>query len=142
MLKNIAVFASTLIVALFIIIPGEICLANNNDSPPTNPVDYFFNDGYSPVKKKLDGGYILIEDLTLNFIYKEEYSPEDGQQLKYRIYDFKNIEVNNLPVLNVSYGENRYSFEFQQGQIALDKYYILEITDMKGDKWYLHFKHG
>jgi len=140
MIKTTSLLHVFVVLGLSLTITCNDCYSNPINLKVLNQYMLSSLDGFSPVKKKLDGGYIEIEELTLKFVYTEKYSVETGKKLDYKIYDFQGTEVNNLPNLDISFGENRLSIVFTEGQISNDSFYTLEITDQKGEKWYLKFK--
>jgi hypothetical protein len=103
------------------------------------------------VKKKLDGGFITLEDdRKLRFIYQEEYSDLDGK-LTYNIYNDKHEVVmtdvlnslllapKRLDISNIKYGKNTIVLNVDCC-LACGEYFILELINEKQEKWYLRFK--
>jgi hypothetical protein len=97
---------------------------------------------YVVLKKKLDGGFYQLEpSKRLSFKFDEEYFDKDSK-LNYRIYNEQNVPLStSLPVKPVHYGNNEYSIPISQMGLTEDlKYYTLEITNEKNEKWYLRFQ--
>jgi len=93
---------------------------------------------YAKLKKKIDGAYYYTTQ-SLHFQYLEQYSVPTGANLNYCIYNHKKEMVSNVPTLNVSFGENFYSINLANLSITANEYYTLEVTDSKGEKWYMRF---
>jgi hypothetical protein len=101
---------------------------------------YFNSDEYAILKKNIDGGYIEIENEILQFIYYEEYSREPNTSLDYEIYDYtKDYDAIAETELPVTFGENRYTLDLSNLEIQDNIFYTLQVTDQKGENWYLRF---
>ena len=107
---------------------------------------------YVKLKDKLDGSYYLSYGWRVYFEYKDEY--RDGT-LDYAIYDEENEELVNCVThlrnrednlsSNKKYGTNRFELLYKvdppsTGCLVKDKFYILEVTNDKGEKQKLRFK--
>lgn len=102
---------------------------------------------YAVLKKTLDGGYFDVTPQknptygsTLNFLFEEEYG-SNGINLDYKIYKMDRTLVATIPSQSVLYKENRYIISLATlGLVSANNYYILEVTDKKGEKSFLRFK--
>lgn len=88
-------------------------------------------------RKKLDGGYYSTQQGKLYVQYKEEYNTSN---LSFKVYNELNQEqtISIAPVHFRGYGENGIEFDFSTLPSG-NKYYVLEITNPKNEKWYLRF---
>ncbi len=101
------------------------------------------------LKRQLDGGFydVTLQRNSANnsylfFKYDEEYT-SNGNNLTYNIYDNQQNLLTSLPTLAVSYKDNRYSMDLTtlSGLSSPNSFYVLEVVDKKGDKFYLRFKY-
>lgn len=105
------------------------------------------NISYAVPKKNIDGGYHVPVSNKVYFKFEEEYRTSI---LNYKIFDYSNTTLNTAPV-NVActnlisapknLGDNRYFIDLSTCTgIAPAKYYLMEITNDKSEKFYLKFK--
>lgn len=95
---------------------------------------------YSVLTKKLDGAYQLSYQDTLYFKFEEDYTVQNPG-LSYKILNSSNAVVNSSSFLFpaiVKVGDNR--FKYYTAELGMGQVYILEVSNSKGDKWYLRFK--
>jgi hypothetical protein len=109
---------------------------------------------YVYLKRELDGGFF---DLTttrnpsdfgyLYFKYDEEYT-DNGNGLTYSIYDRDRNVITSPAISTVNYKDNRYSINVGSGGLGLtpststnEHFYVMEVLDKKGQKFYLRFKY-
>ncbi len=93
---------------------------------------------YADVQTKLDGGYTPTVYGWLYFFYKEEYS---SNNLIYKVYNQQNQVVlsnTSLPI-SITAGESRFNLNVS-GIVNGADYFILEITNIKNENFYLRFK--
>ncbi|MDP2384966.1 MAG: hypothetical protein Q8M29_01225 [Bacteroidota bacterium] len=90
---------------------------------------------YYKLKKELDGGFYLAKNKRINFLYEEEYNTGD---LTYRVLNSKREPLSGLATKTRKYGTNQYSVAFPNST-PLGIYY-LEVTNAKGENFYLRFK--
>jgi hypothetical protein len=138
-------------------INGVTGLISSNGQIPVTSSTWITNshltnsDPFAIVNKKLDGGYHRVTNGKLLFKFDEEYNDVD-QKLSYKIYDDLNRLVSSSATVPVNlqkpvvYGSNRYLLNIMNCGISSTGYlgngfYVLEITNEKGEKWYLQFKH-
>lgn len=91
---------------------------------------------YAELRKKTDGGYVPSINNTLYFQYNEEYVTNNN--FTYKIFDNSNTAVLSSSTLSKTYGDNRYALNV--AGLTAGKFYILEVTSSKKEKWYLRFK--
>jgi len=101
---------------------------------------------YTELKDKLDASYypIIGASNTVYFHYKEDYRAgnltfnvyKDDRSILSSGVTLKNVDLSNTSAKR--YGTNRYKLELP----ALDpaKFYLLEVTNEKGEKQFLRFK--
>jgi len=97
---------------------------------------------YAELRKKLDGGYAIVEDGTLRFVYDEQYNDQDGK-LNYFIYNEYNDEVIPSVVTDLTpvYGDNRMDLDLSCSGIGINSgFYTLEVINEKNEKLYLRFR--
>lgn len=98
---------------------------------------------YAKLKKRLDGGYVTVRDNKLKFKYIEDYDiPTDvNDLLNYTIHDWHGSTVTSGPVApstTKELGVNWYSITLN---LTHKEFYTLEVTDAKGEKYYLRFQY-
>jgi hypothetical protein len=104
---------------------------------------------YALLKEQLDGGYYQAINGRLFFRFDEEYNPSGP--LQFTIYNQQNQAVTTTSQMPVGlqpvevYGDNRYKINTLHCQISpsgalTNGIYILEVSNEKGEKWYLRFK--
>lgn len=93
---------------------------------------------YAELARELDGGYYRVLDSTLRFRYFEQYAITDDS-LDLRIYNGDRTPISSINYSGevVDHGDNRYQLDV--GQLDLG-YYILEVTNEKGEERMLRFK--
>lgn len=103
--------------------------------------------GYIVPKKQIDGGYQITQNNSVYFQFEEEYR---GSSLSYKIYDYNSGTQNAVPGSVVcsnltgalkSLGDNRYAISLATCAPALtvSKYYLVELTNDKNEKFYFKF---
>jgi hypothetical protein len=112
-------------------------------TPQTSAAAYAPSAIYTLPKKRLDGGFVIVDNCYLRFKYVEEYSTTatNNHQLSYTI-----LKDDNTPFtgtggsgnLNKVYGTNWY--ELQVPQLTHQKYYILKFTGNKEQTYYIRFQ--
>lgn len=96
------------------------------------------------LKEKLDGTYYEINTSQVPFYYFEKYTNID--EVQYEIYNSKHealFSSENLPPSStITYGNNVVTLDLRSlmDSQTLGDYYILEVTDPKGMKFYARFK--
>lgn len=96
-------------------------------------------DQYIEPKRELEGGYyVLPDDNVLRFEFYEEYAL--GSNLSFKIWDSNGDDITDFYglILSEVYGDNRLDLTIPTG--VSPGFYILEITNDKGENWYLRFK--
>ena len=105
---------------------------------------------YAVLHRKLDGGYYLVKNGALYFMYDEEYNDIDDE-LSFTIYDDQRRTVasssGTYAISKTSdYGDNRYYINLfdcntnVNGSLGSGTF-ILEVTNEKNETWFLRFKH-
>jgi len=108
---------------------------------------------YNELKKELDGGYGESYDDKLNFVFDEAYNVDAGLYLVTAIYnDDHQIEARcnasgttfgGIPALTYAFDDNRYVMDLSGITTLVDqKFYVLEVQNTKGDRFFLKFKHN
>lgn len=110
-------------------------MKNFNTSYPCNS-----NMPFVDLKSNIDDSYFLAIGKKIKFNYIEEYNT-NGSNLNYKILGIGGLDITSSvnPTLNnniVNYGWNQY--EMQLGSIA-SGIYLLEVENVKSEKWYLKF---
>jgi hypothetical protein len=106
-----------------------------------------FNSVYASLNKDLDGTYYLMKNSIL-FKYKEKYNDVN---LDYRVYNWKRelILSNNSafsPLYTVGVTETNhegvnYHCIVVNDKLEIDKYYVLEVTNNKGEVYKMRFRY-
>lgn len=116
----------------------EIGQLKNEANPAASPV-------YTKLKDLLDAGYYPItgNDNAVHFYYKENYK---SGNLNFKVYkedrtilsgtSLENIDLSNQPTKR--YGTNRYKLALPN--LVYNQFYLLEVTNEKGEKQFLRFK--
>ncbi len=94
---------------------------------------------YAQLKRKPDGTYVKVIDETLRFIYKEEY--DVTHNLTYKIFDASNNVVldGTKYAIRIKKGINKIEISCLNQKVGGSKFYLMEITNDKNEKWYLRF---
>ena len=95
---------------------------------------------YAELKKELDASFQPISG-TLAFKYKEKYN--DGS-LKYKVYDWqRNVVVDNTQISynSLQVGDNYIQLDLSRVWLPASRYYVMEVTDKKGEVYKLRFKY-
>jgi hypothetical protein len=95
--------------------------------------------------KSMDGGYYRAFNHSVFFKFIEEYfRPSGNTNLVWNVYDYTNTIVMssattplNLNPATVQLGDNRYNLNVTS---LASNYYMLEVFNVKGEKWFLRFK--
>jgi hypothetical protein len=99
---------------------------------------------YIVPKKNIDGGYQLPVSNKVYFKFEEEYK---SSFLSYKIFDFNSLTPNIQPA-NVAcsltpslknLGDNRYFIDITTCSLQLTKFYLVEVTNDKNEKFYFKF---
>ncbi|MGD1848072.1 MAG: hypothetical protein ACFB10_21975 [Salibacteraceae bacterium] len=92
------------------------------------------------LKTDLDGSYYLASDRIVRFRYFEDYHDPDGQ-LTFRVFNDFNEDVTPTGLtLNNQWGDNRNALNLQPYGALAAGFYILQVTNDKGENYYLRFK--
>lgn len=109
--------------------------------PPKN-----YDNGYAELNFSKPGSFIYkAENFKLNVRYEEEYNlPSNYQNLSFKIFDYKgNVIVQNVCTgvspCNIVKGVNYITFNLNSYGLIKGNYYLLEISNLKNEKWYLRF---
>lgn len=106
---------------------------------------------YSEMKRKLDGGYSYAVNGKLKFTTDEEYEVSGSNYLPFKIYDkqhklLESSDINGVMLngsvapLPLKFDDNRWILNVSSiPGMSAGEYYILEISNIKGDKRYLRF---
>lgn len=108
---------------------------------------------YNELKKQLDGGYGESYNDTLNFVLDESYEVGTGLYLVTSIFNDDNeleascdaagTTVDGMPALTYEFDDNRYVMDLSGIAALVDgEFYVLEVKNTKGDRFYLKFKHN
>lgn len=109
-------------------------------------------DGYATLSRRLDGGYYVVSNGKLMFKFDEEYNDTDDK-LSFNIYTDRqhNVIVSSTLVPSTvvpasDYGDNRITLNLMSCSLTTSGYlpsgyYILEVINEKGEKFYLRFRH-
>lgn len=104
---------------------------------------------YTELKDKLDASYYPITNgkNSIYFYYKEDYNAGVLNTSDFVVYDngrnvvsgvtFENVDLSNSAAKR--YGTNRYKLTLPSN-LDLSKFYLLEVTNEKGEKQFLRFK--
>jgi hypothetical protein len=90
---------------------------------------------YHKLKRELDGGFLLAKNKRIFFSYEEEYN---NGSLNYRILNSRRVPLTSLPSKVRQYGTNQYSVVFPSN--TTPAVYYLEVTNAKGENFYMRFK--
>ena len=88
---------------------------------------------------ELDGNYYVTKNGKLCFVYNEEYN---DTLVELNIYDnASNLVATeaDFTTANLVHGENRIVLIFDQFDCSDDGFYVLEVINDKGEKFYLRF---
>ncbi len=106
---------------------------------------------YSEMKRALDGGYSYAMDGKLKFTMDEPYELDASKYLPFTIYDKHHMVLESSDIdgvvlngsvapLPLNFDDNRWILDISSiPGIATGEYYILEVSNSKGDKRYLRF---
>lgn len=105
---------------------------------------------YAVLHRKLDGGYYLVKNGALYFMYDEEYN-DTNDELEFTIYDEQRRTVasseGTYAIAEPSeYGDNRFYINLfdcstnVNGSLGSGTF-ILEVRNGKDERWFLRFKH-
>lgn len=115
---------------------------------------------YGELKRELDASYFPTVAGELSFVYEEKYVPQSPENLKLTVYNnqmtplVSNVHgsVSSLPTganrgwaIGKRQGKNYYTFNIMNNPVfnftdEKSSYFILEIIDEKGGKWYMRFR--
>lgn len=108
-----------------------------------NAIATFGCDAVKPIadlKTKLDGSYYLASDRIVRFRYLEDYHDPD-QLLNFKVLNDFNEDVTPLGLsLSNQWGDNRNALNLQAYGNLSTGFYILQVTNDKGENYYLRFK--
>jgi hypothetical protein len=108
---------------------------------------------HAELKRLLDGGFVYTLNGILKFTMDEEYDMEIGQYLSIKIFDQNhlilessdingNLLNNSIIAQSLRFDDNSWELDVSQiSGIANDEYYILEVSNSKGDKRYIRFQY-
>lgn len=96
---------------------------------------------YSPLKKELDGNYVIAQNSLLKFLYEEHY---DNDTLRFNIYNSKNQAVlsDSSLIFLVKKGINELTIPTNGSGFQDTSFYTLEVINTKKERFYLRFKNG
>lgn len=122
--------------------PGSMIVRARASFPCDVPVVQYAN-----LKKKLDGSRYIAVDGHIYFTYDNEYHNIDtDQSLILKVYDESHIDadiqgglINGHPLKMAAYGHNTYDLDLAEVGITTSGTYVLEITNDKGEQYYLKF---
>lgn len=108
---------------------------------------------YHELRKTLDGGYGESYEDNLNFVIDEAYGIDAGSYLHATIYnddheaiatsDAAGATSGGIPALTYVFDDNRYSMSLSGITTMVNgQFYVLEVKNTKGDRFYLKFKHN
>ena len=110
----------------------------NNCVPPVLAIPY---ENYTAVERKLDGGYILVDENKIRIKYIQDYAivANENDFVQYAIYDWKKqIPSGGSGQLQNTYGVNWH--EITTPSLVDGNYYLLELKGLnKGEIYYLRF---
>lgn len=93
---------------------------------------------YSELKTLLDGGFVSLVDDKLRIKFTQEYEMSANSTLPYTIYDWQRNPFSGT--FNVSYGANFIEIPLAIHGLLGARYYTLELSGNKGEKYFLRFK--
>ncbi|OFY54969.1 MAG: hypothetical protein A2W93_00650 [Bacteroidetes bacterium GWF2_43_63] len=107
---------------------------------------------FAVLSEKPDGGFINTPGRRLRFYYQEEYNVQPEKNLEYKIYNSQMGVVasvshdgiktpTNSPSQEIKSGQNRIVLTLASLGLASQQYYLLEVINEKGEKWYLRFRY-
>jgi hypothetical protein len=99
---------------------------------------------YIVPKKDIDGGYQVPVANKVYFKFEEEYK---NGNLSYKILDYNSLTANIQPANIVcslvpsakSLGDNRYYIDITTCSLQTSKFYLVEVTTDKNEKFYFKF---
>ncbi len=97
---------------------------------------------YVKLRSENGGGVAKLANKFLYINYLERYSPQGNAQLNYKIYNTTTNELmsNHNTVLDVIEGENYYIISTCGDGLDLPNgSYMFQVTDVKGNRWYMRF---
>ncbi len=101
----------------------------------TSTENYFSTTTYADLQKRLDGGVVYLTSPHLRFRFYESFATgSNNEELDYTIYREDGI-VAQSGSLDKQSGENKFSIGLQH----FNNYYLLEVADSKGEKYFLRF---
>jgi len=111
-------------------VDSAVALMATNTNPP------FANLTSDP-----NGTLGLIDDNVLRFIYREAYEIPIGKSLAYKIYNSANVLLldPSTYLLSIRTGNNKIEIPCMSNYLINKKYYTLEVTNDKQEKFYLPF---
>jgi hypothetical protein len=104
------------------------------------------NISYIVPKKTINAGYQLPKNNKVYFKFEEEYK---AGTLSYKILDYAPTTANTQPATMAcplsgsaakSLGDNRYYIDINSCGLITSKFYLVEITNDKNEKFYFKFK--
>lgn len=101
----------------------------------------FCQNSYAELKTVLDGGYHQVPgDHILRFRFFEAYNAEAGANLDFTVYsiDHQVVSIGQNVSGNYGYGENLISLNVSS--LPPEQFYVLEVRNRKGEKFYLRFR--
>jgi len=111
----------------------------NTSNPDNEYADLSFD--------KPESAFVYVaNNEKLKFRYFEEYNlPLTYQSLQYKIIDYKgNVVIQNqcsgVSPCNIGKGINYITINTNTLGLTLGNYYLLEVSNLKNEKWYLRFK--
>lgn len=102
----------------------------------------FLSKGYyTRLRREDDASYIIASE-SLRFSYDHEYS---DSAVTIRLTDITNAVRKTVtieePLLKVKYGQNLVNFDLEPVNVTDKHIYLLELINVKQEKWYLKFEY-
>lgn len=125
------------------LLPSQVWEFTLAGTPSLNPV--LTTNIFSKLAVEPDGFVYLAKNMKLNVLYDEEYDlPSGYTNLNFKIYDHTGIAVASSTSGGGQYpiqkGSNYLSLSCTQLGLQQSNTYLLEISNLKNEKFYLRFK--
>ena len=95
---------------------------------------------YAELKEEQDDSYCLALNAVLTFKYDEKYFVNASAPLNFVIYNYK-MQTMACPALLKQYGPNYFMLDLIGYDFIQNQYYIIVVTNEKGEKKFLRFKY-
>lgn len=112
-------------------------------TPAPNPA--FADNGFAELSMEPESFVYKAKNMKLHLRYEEEYAlPSGYTNLNYKIYDHTGRVISASANSGIQYpiikGMNFLSMSCTQHALQQGQVYLLEISNLKNEKWYLRFK--